>query len=227
MAKVWYLGHSCLKIEINNVSIITDPFIRPNSKASRVDFDSLKADYILVSHGHQDHTADLLELAQRTKALVISNFEIITWLAKQGYSHGHPMNHGGAKHFEGVSFKMTNAIHSSSFPDGTYAGNPAGFVISSKDKHIYFAGDTSLTMDMKLIGEEFDLNLAVLPIGDNFTMGIKDAVKAAKFVECNRVLGMHYDTFEPIEIDHEEAMSEFKDASATLNLLDIGEFIEL
>jgi len=212
MAKVWYLGHSCLKIEIDRKTIITDPFIRPNPKASQIDFSSLSADYILVSHGHQDHIADLLDLAHQTKALVISNFEIITWVENKGYTHGHPMNHGGQITFEGLCFKMTNAVHSSSFPDGSYAGNPAGFVISSESKCLYFAGDTALTYDMKLIAEEYDVDLAILPVGDNFTMGVEDAVKASKFVNCERVLGMHYDTFKPIEIEHEQAVNTFKNS---------------
>lgn len=227
MAKIWYLGHSCLRVEIGGKSIITDPFVNPNPLAKNVDLNTLEADYILVSHGHEDHIADLIALAKQTGALVITNFEIYNWLLKNGVENAHPMNHGGSHSFDGIKVKMVNAIHTSSFPDGTYAGNPAGFVIWSEDKQIYFAGDTALTYDMKLIGEEFDLDLAILPIGDNFTMGYEDAAKAADFVQCKKVLGMHYDTFDPIVIDHDAARSHFSNKGILLELLGIGNNIEV
>lgn len=226
MAKVWFLGHSCIRIEIDGKSLIMDPFIRPNSAASHIDFTSLEADFILVSHGHQDHLADLVELANQTQALVISNFEIISWLEKQGYKNTRSMNHGGSFDLGGVNVKMVQAVHSSSFPDGSYAGNPAGFVIWGENERIYFAGDTALTMDMLLIAQEFEINLAILPIGDVYTMGIADAVKCAKMVECKKVLGIHYDTFPPIKIDKNRAKKEFEDAGFQLLLPNVGEAIE-
>jgi L-ascorbate metabolism protein UlaG (beta-lactamase superfamily) len=227
MAKVWFLGHSCIRIEIGGKSLILDPFIRPNSAASHIDFASLKADYILVSHGHQDHLADLVDLAKQTQALVISNYELINWLEKQGYKNTRSMNHGGSILLGGVNVKMVQAVHSSSLPDGSYAGNPAGFVIWSEKERIYFAGDTALTMDMLLIAQEFVINLAILPIGDVYTMGVSDAVKCAKMVECNKVMGIHYDTFPPIKIDKIRAKKEFEDAGFQLLLPNIGEAIEL
>jgi len=227
MAKILDLGHSCFQLEIEGKKIITDPFIKENPLAASVDFKSLQADYILVSHGHGDHTADLVELAKQTNALVVANFEITSWVQKQGYQHVHPMNTGGSVELDFGTVKMVRAEHSSSFADGTYAGNPGGFVIQTTDACIYFAGDTAVTYDMKFIAEEFDLDLAILPIGDNFTMGIEDAVKAAQLVSCKKVLGMHYDTFGYIEIDHDEAFSTFNSAGIHLELLKVNESMEV
>ena len=223
MAKIWYLGHSCFRLEIDGVSIITDPFITPNPLASHIKFEDLTADIILVSHGHADHIADLLALANQTGAEVISNYEVITRMEGKGLKNTRPMNHGGTYESHGISFKMTNAVHSSSFMDGSYAGHPAGFVISGKTDCIYFAGDTALTYDMKLIKDEFDLTGALLPIGDNFTMGAKDAAIAATFCGANRVIGMHYDTFGFIEIDKEEAVAHFNNKGVDLLLPKIGD----
>jgi L-ascorbate metabolism protein UlaG (beta-lactamase superfamily) len=227
MAKIWYLGHSCFHLEIDGIQIVTDPFIKPNPKAEHIDFSSIKADIILVSHGHGDHIADLVELANQTGAEVISNYEITTWLENQGYAKSRPMNHGGAYTSHGLNFKMTNAVHSSSFPDGSFAGNPAGFVIQGEKDCIYFAGDTALTYDMKLIDEEFDLSLAMLPIGDNFTMGIADAARAANFCGASKVVGMHYDTFGFIEIDHNQAIEKFNAHGVELLLPAVGDKLEL
>jgi L-ascorbate metabolism protein UlaG (beta-lactamase superfamily) len=202
MAKILDLGHSCFQLEIAGKKFITDPFLRGNPLAKDIDFSTLEADYILVSHGHEDHIADLMELARQTKALVIANFEITTWVQNQGYDHVHGMNSGGSLRTEFGRIKVVRAEHSSSFPDGSYAGCPNGFVIEAEQACIYFAGDTALSYDQKLIGEEFDLDLAMLPIGDTFTMGVQDAIRAAGFVKCKTVVGMHYDTFAPIEIDH-------------------------
>ena len=137
------------------------------------------------------------------------------------------MNHGGSWDFEFGKVKYVNAIHTSSFPDGKYGGQPGGFVIEGEHKNIYIAGDTALTMDMKLIPQRTTLDLAILPIGDNFTMGVEDAIVASDFVECDKVLGCHYDTFGYIEIDHEEAKRKFFDESKDLMLLKIGESLEL
>jgi L-ascorbate metabolism protein UlaG (beta-lactamase superfamily) len=227
MAKILDLGHSCFQLTIKGKKIITDPFIKSNNLAKNIDFNALEADYILVSHGHADHTADLLELAKQTEALVIANFEITAWVQKQGYQHVHPMNIGGNYQAEFGRVKMVRAEHSSSFEDGSYAGNPGGFVIDSDDATIYFAGDTALTYDHKLIGEEFDLDLAILPIGDNFTMGIADAATTASWVACRRVVGMHYDTFGYIVIDHDEARECFSKAGMELHLLGAGNSIEV
>jgi len=220
--KVTYYGHSCFSVQIGQHALLFDPFITPNELAKSVDVKKIAADYILVSHGHQDHLADALDIAKRTGATIIANFEVATWLGKQGATKTHPLNHGGGHGFDFGRVKYVNAIHSSSFPDGTYGGNPGGFVVESASGNFYFSGDTALTMDMKLIGESTRLNFAALCIGDNFTMGVEDAVKAAEFVRCNEILGVHYDTFPPIKIDHEAAIKKFEAAGKHLHLLSPG-----
>lgn len=225
--KITFLGHACFKITFDQTTLLLDPFIRPNPLASAIDVDALNPDYILISHGHEDHVADALYLAQKNNATVISNFEIVSWFGQHGHPNGHPMNHGGQKVFDNFSVKYVNAIHSSVLPDGTYGGNPGGFVITAGQKMLYFAGDTALTFDMKLIAEEFNLTAAILPIGDNFTMGYQDAAKAADFIQCENIIGMHYDTFPYIEIDKEAAVKYFEDKTKTLTLLDIGQTLEI
>ena len=224
--KITFLGHATLKIEVDNIHILVDPFITENQKASHIDINDLKADYILVTHAHNDHILDVEAIAKRTNAVVISNFEIVNYFEKLGIE-GHPMNHGGQWDFEFGNVKYVNAIHTSSFPDGSYGGQPGGFIIEGEHKTIYIAGDTALTMDMKLIPLQTKLDLAILPIGDNFTMGIDDAILASDFVACDKVLGYHFDTFGYIEINHEEAKRKFFDKNKDLMLLEIGESIEL
>ncbi|SFZ91756.1 L-ascorbate metabolism protein UlaG, beta-lactamase superfamily [Flaviramulus basaltis] len=224
--KITFYGHASLGIHVNDVNILVDPFISANPKASDIDINALKADYILVTHAHQDHIIDVETIAKRTGAVVISNFEIAKYYEKLGIEV-HPMNHGGKWDFEFGTVKYVNAIHTSSFPDGSYGGQPGGFVIEGEHKNIYIAGDTALTFDMKLIPLQTKLDLAILPIGDNFTMGIDDAILASNFVECDKVLGYHYDTFGYIEIDHETAKRKFFEKNKDLMLLGIGDFIEL
>lgn len=219
---ITYLGHSSLKIEANGKSILVDPFISANPRASHIDVNNLECDYILITHAHYDHIMDVEALATRTNALIISNHEIVTYYEGKGLK-GHGMNHGGTWNFDFGSIKMVNAIHSSSFPDGANGGNPAGFVLSSEGKHVYIAGDTALTMDMKLIPLFFKLDLAILPVGGNFTMDINEALYAAEFVECNNIMGVHFDTAPYIEIQHEEAKAKFSAKGKTLNLLSIGD----
>ena len=226
--KITYLGHATLLIETNGKKLIVDPFISGNPLAKdKFIVENIETDYILVTHAHQDHVLDVQDIAEANPAArLISNFEIVTYFSKYGID-GHPMNHGGSWNFDFGRVTMVNAWHSSSFADGTYGGNPAGFVIENEGKAIYIAGDTGLTMDMKLIPMFTKLDLAVLPIGDNFTMGIESAVVAADFVECNRVLGYHYDTFGYIEIDHQKAQDTFNKAGKDLILLPIGDSIEV
>ncbi len=220
--KITFLGHASLMIELSGHSILVDPFISGNEKAAgRIDLESLNPDFILITHAHQDHVLDVESVAKRTNAIIVSNFEIATYYGNTGFAV-HPMNHGGSWSFQFGTVKYTNAIHTSSFADGTYGGQPGGFILNADGKRIYIAGDTALTMDMKLIAEEAALDLAILPIGDNFTMGIDDAVIAADFVKCNQILGYHYDTFGYIEIDHNRALEAFKKAGKTLHLLEIG-----
>jgi len=222
-----FFGHACFAVEVEGKKLLFDPFISPNEKASAINVDEVEADYILISHGHEDHIADVETIAKRTGAKLISNFEIISWFGKKGIENGHPMNHGGSWDFDFGTVKYVNAIHSSSFPDGSYAGNPGGFVITSKEKSFYYSGDTALTMDMKLIGEQEKLDFSVLPIGDNFTMNVNDAIIASDFISCNKIIGIHYDTFGYIEIDHTKAKSDFLAKNKELLLLEIGETIEL
>lgn len=224
--KITFYGHACIGIQVQDVNILVDPFISANSKASHIDIKTIKADYILVTHAHQDHILDVEVIAKRTNAIVVSNFEIANYFEDKGIEV-HPMNHGGAWDFEFGNLKYVNAIHTSSFPDGRYGGQPGGFVIEGEHKNIYIAGDTALTFDMKLIPLQTKLDLAILPIGDNFTMGIDDAILASDFIGCDKVLGYHFDTFGYIEIDHEEAKRKFFEKNKDLMLLDIGAFIEL
>ena len=180
----------------------------------------------MLTNAHQDHTLDEEDIAERTGTVIVSNFEIANHYETTGIEV-HPMNHGGSWDFDFGTVKYVNAIHSSSFPDGSYGGQPGGFVIEGEHKNIYIAGDTALTMDMKLIPMQTKLDLAILPIGDNFTMGIDDAIIASDFVKCDKILGCHYDTFGYIEIDHEEAKRKFYEKGKDLMLLEIGESIEL
>lgn len=224
--RITFYGHASLGIEINDINILVDPFISANPKAEHIDINALKADFILVTHAHQDHIVDVEAIAKRTGAMVVSNFEIATHYGNLELET-HPMNHGGTWDFEFGTVKYVNAIHTSSFPDGSYGGQPGGFVIEGEHKNIYIAGDTALTYDMKLIPLQTKLDLAILPIGDNFTMGIDDAILASDFVECDKVLGYHYDTFGYIEIDHDEAKRKFFEKNKDLMLLEIGSAIEL
>jgi len=220
--KITFLGHAALSIEISGIHILIDPFITGNEMAKTVDISKLKADYILITHAHQDHILDVEAIAKRTKAKIVSNYEIVTHYNNLKID-GHPMNHGGSWQFDFGKVTYTNAVHTSSFPDGSYGGQPGGFIIESKEGNIYIAGDTALTMDMKLIPMQTKIDLAILPIGDNFTMGVESAIIASDFVECNRVLGYHYDTFGYIEIDHAKAIQSFNSKNKELILLDIGE----
>ena len=205
--KVTYYGHSCFATQVAGKVLLFDPFITGNELAKAIDAGKVPADYILISHGHIDHLADAADIAKRTGATIISNYEVTVWFGKQGVQKTHPLNHGGSWRFDFGRVKFVNAIHSSGLPDGTYGGNPGGFVVESSEGNFYYSGDTALTMDMKLIGESTRLSFAALCIGDNFTMGIDDAIRAAEFVCCNEVLGLHYNTFPPIKIDEPAAVS--------------------
>jgi L-ascorbate metabolism protein UlaG (beta-lactamase superfamily) len=225
--KVHYYGHSCFGVEAGGRRLLMDPFITPNELARQVDSTQVPADYILISHGHEDHIADAVAIAGRTGATVIANYEVICWLEKQGLKKLHAMNPGGAARFDFGRVKLVNAIHSSSFPDGSYAGLPCGFVVETADGNFYYSGDTALNLDMQLIGQTTELRFAAMCIGDNFTMGADDAVRAAEFVRCKEILGLHYDTFPPIRIDHAAAVETFRKAGRRLHLLRPGESREL
>jgi L-ascorbate metabolism protein UlaG (beta-lactamase superfamily) len=223
---ITYYGHSCFGVEINGKHLLFDPFISPNELARDIDVNTVKADYILISHGHEDHIADAESIAKRTGAKVVCSWEINVWLGKLGVENIRPMNIGGKVNLEFGSVKCVVAQHSSSMPDGSYGGNPMGFVIESSEGNFYYAGDTALTYDMKLIGDYRTIDFAFLPIGNNFTMGVDNAIIASDFIKCNQIIGMHYDTFGFIMIDQEEAVNKFMMAGKKLILLEIGSTIK-
>jgi L-ascorbate metabolism protein UlaG (beta-lactamase superfamily) len=225
--KFTYYGHSCFLVEVNGKKLLFDPFISGNELAKDININQIEADYILVSHGHMDHILDLVPIASRTKAKVICSWEIYVWLGKQGIDNVHPMNTGGKWDFDFGTVKCVVAHHSSGLPDGTYGGNPLGFIITSTEKNFYYSGDTALTLDMQLIPQWTTLDFAVMPIGDNFTMGPSDAIKAAQMTQCKTVLGVHYDTFGFIKINHKDTNDLFTKNDIKLLLPQIGETISI
>lgn len=223
-----YYGHSCFSVTIAGKTLLFDPFITYNELAKgKADSNTVPADYILVSHGHVDHIADCVAIANRTGAKVIASWEVHEWLNKQGVANTHPMNTGGKWQFEEFAVKCVAAQHSSGLPDGSYGGNPMGFIITSAEGNFYYSGDTALTMDMQLIPGWAKLNFAVLPIGDNFTMDAADAARCASMIQCNTVVGVHFDTFGFIKIDHQKAQETFHHAGHTLHLVEIGGSLSL
>lgn len=220
--KITYYGHACFGAEISGKHLLFDPFISQNPLAKAIDVRKIKADYILVTHAHDDHMADAAPIAAQTGATVISNFEVSEWLGKNGVKKVHGLNPGGSYPFDFGRAKFVHAIHSSSFPDGSYGGVPGGFVVESREANFYYSGDSALTLDMKLISEATRLKFAVLCVGGNYTMDPDDAIRAAGFLQCKEVMGVHYDTFPPIKIDHAAAKEKFRLAGLTLHLLPIG-----
>jgi L-ascorbate metabolism protein UlaG (beta-lactamase superfamily) len=194
-----WLGHGCWLVNTGGKVILLDPFLN-DSPTAPVKADAVKPDFVLVSHGHFDHVADAASIAIRTGATVVSNFEICEWLGKQGVKNSQPMNLGGSIELPFGRVKLTVAHHSSVLPDGAGGGNPGGFLLTLADGKVYFACDTALFSDMKLIGAA-GLDLAVLPIGDRFTMGPDDAVEAVKLLAPRRVVPSHYNTWPPIAQD--------------------------
>lgn len=195
--RVRWLGHACVLVESDGKNILMDPFLTGNPKAA-IKASAVPADFILISHGHGDHIGDAIDIAKRTGATVIANYEISEWLKGQGLEKVHGMQHGGSFGFDFGRLKLTLAFHGSVLPDGTYGGNPAGLHLFLKDgAKIYNAADTGLFGDMKLIGEE-GIDLAILPIGDNYTMGPDDALRAVKLLQPKKVLPIHYNTWDII-----------------------------
>jgi L-ascorbate metabolism protein UlaG (beta-lactamase superfamily) len=199
VVEITYHSHACFGVSVGDTQLLIDPFLSGNPLAD-VTAKQVDADYVLVSHGHADHVGDTIEIAKRTGAMTISNFEIASWLQEQGVENAHPLHIGGGYDFAFGRVKLTIAHHGSVLPDGTYGGNPAGFLLTLEGKNIYHACDTGLFYDMKLIGEE-GIDVAILPIGDNFTMGPDDALRAVKLLEPRVVIPIHYDTFDVIEQD--------------------------
>lgn len=226
--KVTYLGHACVSIEIEGKTFLVDPFISGNPLASHIDVNSIKADYILITHAHQDHILDVETIAKNNNSVLISNPEILNYFRKLGLN-GHEMNIGGSHRFEDrkIKIKMLRAEHSSSFPDGTYGGHPAGFLIDYNNLTIYISGDTALHLDMTIIPHQYKINLAILPIGNNYTMGVRDALTAAKFIDSYHTLGVHYNTFDVIKIDTDASKRKFADAHRKLHLLEIGQSLNV
>ena len=224
--KITFYGHACIGIEVSGKHILVDPFITGNPNAAHIDITTLKADYILLTHAHNDHVLDAETIAKNNDSVIVASYEVATYFGAKDIKY-HPMGIGGSWQFDFGKVKLVSAIHSSSFSDGTYGGNPAGFVIEGEHKNIYISGDTALTMDMKLIPMRTKLDLAILSIGNNFTMDVDDAIICADFVDCDKVLGVHYDTFGYIKINHDEAKKKFFDAGKDLMLLEIGESITI
>ncbi|MGJ8675926.1 MAG: metal-dependent hydrolase [Akkermansiaceae bacterium] len=230
MTDLTFYGHSCFSIIIAGKKVLFDPFITYNplvTETSGIDIEAIEADYVLITHGHEDHVADAAAILKRTGATLIANYEIVGWFAQQGLEKAHPLNHGGSVELPFGKVKFVNAIHSSVLPDGTYGGNPGGFVIESDEVNCYISGDTALTYDMKLLGEFHKLDWAVLCIGDNFTMGHADAAICAEWIGVEKVVGTHFDSFPYIEIDHSAAKASFDAKGITLHLPAIGETLSL
>lgn len=224
--KLTFYGQACFMVETAGKKLLFDPFISGNDHAKHIDISSIQADYILISHGHGDHIADLVTIAKNTGAMVIGMLEVTNWIEQQGYNKVTGMNLGKMK-TEFGSVRMVPAAHSSSLPDGSYGGNPAGFVVTTADGSFYYSGDTCLTMDIQLIPKYGQMQFAVMPIGGHFTMDAEDAVIAAEMAGCKKVVGVHYNTWPPIAIDTDAAQKTFAGAGRELLLPAIGETITL
>jgi len=224
--KVTYYGHSCFSVQIGVTTLLIDPFISPNPLASSVDIASLKPDYILLSHGHFDHVADVEVIARQSGATIIGSYEVVQWFAAKGLEKSHPMNSGGGWTFDFGRLTFTVAVHSSSMPDGSYGGRAGGFLVETPEGAFYYSGDTSLTRDMEFVTSSLkpgSLKFAALCIGDNFTMGYRDAATAAQCLGCRDIIGVHYDTFPLITIDRDAAKQAFEVKGAHLHLMSVGE----
>jgi len=227
MMKISYHGHSVVKFETNGKTILVDPFINGNEYTD-LNADDVKADVIILTHGHNDHVGDTVAIAKRNDSLVIAPNELANYLGLQGLNT-HPMSIGGAREFDFGKVKFTQAFHSSSYTtednEIIYTGMPAGFLLMAEGKTIYHAGDTGLFSDMKLIGERHPIDLAFLPIGDNFTMGPEDAALAAKFLKAKEVVPVHYDTFPPIKQDPHKFVEMLEDSKG--RVMKAGDTIDL
>jgi L-ascorbate metabolism protein UlaG (beta-lactamase superfamily) len=225
--KIKYYGHSCFAVVAGGKNLLFDPFISGNELAKDIDIDKIPADYIFVSHGHFDHMLDVVQIANRTGAMVVGSWELYDYFSKQGIKNIHPLNPGGKIDFDFGKVKAFMAQHSSSFPDGSYAGVASGFAFQTTEGNFYYSGDTALTLDMSLVAKWANLDFAVFPVGDVLTMGIEDAIEAARMVNVSKVLGVHYDTFGFIKLDKSQVVKDFNGAGISLILPSIGESIEM
>jgi L-ascorbate metabolism protein UlaG (beta-lactamase superfamily) len=225
MVKLTYHGHSAFEIKTGKHNIIIDPFINGN-KHAKVKPSQIKADYIVLTHAHGDHLGDAFEIAKNNDATIIAVNELADYVAGKGFK-AHNMHIGGGFNFPFGRLKFTIAHHGSSSPEGTYMGEPAGVVLSVEGKNIYHSGDTGLFLDMKLIGEINSLDAAIVPIGDNFTMGIDDAVKAIEFLNPALAIPMHYGTFGIIEADPNEFKRKVESIGKKCTVIPFGESIEI
>jgi len=225
--KLTFYGHATFSITVKGKTLLFDPFLTGNPAAKNIDIDKIKADYVFITHGHGDHIGDVVTIAKKTGATCIGAAEVAGWMGKNGIEKVHPINHGGPISFEFGKVRAVNAIHSSSFNDGSYAGNPLGFVFTTSEGDFYVAGDTALTMDMQLIPLWAKLQFAVMPIGGNYTMDVADAIHAADFAKCEKVVGIHYNTWPIIAIDTDKAKTDFAAAGKKLLLPASGETIDV
>lgn len=225
--QITYYGHSCFMAAIKDKKILFDPYITVNELANHINIANIEADYIFLSHGHEDHISDAEAIASATGAKIVANYELAMWFAGKGITNYHAMNCGGKWDFDFGRVKCVNAVHSSAMPDGAYGGNALGFIFITDEKNFYYSGDTALTLDMQLIPMFAKNDFSILPLGDNFTMGLEDAAIAAKMLQTDTVIGIHYDTFGFIRIDHENAIAYFKNNGLNLLLPKIGETMEV
>ncbi|MFN0275352.1 MAG: metal-dependent hydrolase [Chitinophagales bacterium] len=225
--RITYYGHSCFGVHISGKNLLFDPFIKGNPLATNIDVSQVPADVILVSHAHSDHIGDAVDIAKRTGATLIGIWEVMFWFEQQGLKDVLKLNVGGGWKFDFGKVKLVNAVHTSRFSDGTNGGNPCGFYITSAEGNFYFAGDTALHYDMKLLGKHAKVDFAFLPIGDVYTMDADDALIASKYIKCDKVIGMHFDSFDVIKIDHEYALNAFASQDKKLYLMKVGEEMEM